>query len=125
MSETSQSVGRIAVLTAFTLIFAAAWRGDAPATSHPAAVIAWTKRGTGPAVDRDCRGAIAGGLAAARPTSALVMLPARVNGLLLSSVPQREAPRLFSGTPAMLGRSTLPVTDDALTTASAGPEQAR
>jgi hypothetical protein len=127
MSDTSQSVGRIAVLTACTLLFAAAWQGDAHTRSRPATIVAWTKRGSGSAIDSDCRGAIADGLIATRPTATLVTLPARINGQLLSSIPPRETPRapLFSGTPALLGRSTLPVTDDALTTAAAIPEQTR
>jgi hypothetical protein len=125
MSETSQSVGRIAVLTAFTLVFAAAWRGDAHESSRPATVLAWTKRGSGSAVHSDSSRTIADGLTSGRTQAVRDNLPARVNGLLLSTVARRSPAPLFSGTPALLGRSTLPISEDVVTTAAAGPEQAR
>lgn len=121
MSETSQSVGRIAVLTACTLLFAAAWRGDAPESSRTASVVAWTKRGSGPAVERDSSGAIAEGLASARPVA---VLPSQMTGQFLTSGVRRIAPRsrsalLFFSAPSTVGRAVAPAAKKAETTATA------
>jgi hypothetical protein len=125
MSETSQAVGRIAVLSAFTLLFAAAWRGDAPESSRPATVVAWTKRESGSAAVRGTAGGIVAGLALARPA---VALPTQMTGQRLTSGTRRvrtRAPLLFSRTPSTLGRAATPVLKDTVETASAGSEPVR
>jgi hypothetical protein len=128
MSETSHSVGRIAVLTAFTLLFAAAWRGDAPDSSRPATVVAWTKRGSGPAVNRDSVSGIAEGLASARP---MAPLPSQITGQYLTSGARRIVPHtrpsalLFFSGPSKIGRTATPATKDPVSTANAGSEQVR
>lgn len=129
MSETSQSVGRIAVLTACTLLFAAAWRGDASSSVRPGTVLGAIRRQSGTLQETGVRGAIADGLIAARPLTVVGTFPARNNGQLLVQTPTREpaAAALFSGTPALLGRSTPAVAagDTALTTASTTVEPTR
>jgi hypothetical protein len=125
MSETSQAVGRIAVLSAFTLLFAAAWRGDAPESSRPATVVAWTKRESGSAAVRGTAGGIVAGLAMARPA---VALPTRMTGQRLTSGTRRvrtKAPLLFSKTPSILGRSAAPAARAPVEAASSGSEPAR
>jgi len=121
MSETSQSVGRIAVLSAFTLLFAVAWRGDAPESSRPATVVAWTKRSTGSAAEREFAGAIADGLASARP---IPSLPSQLTGQYLTSGARRIVPHtrrsalIFFSAPSTVGRSARPAERDPASTAA-------
>jgi hypothetical protein len=128
MSETSQTVGRIAILTAGTLVFAAAWSSDGPCVGRIPTPIAWSKRGSGSADQADFNGAFTDGLRSIRPI-ARPSIDARLAGQLLSSaiqhpiVEQMIPAPLFSGTPALLGRSTMARVNDESRTAAA--EQTR
>lgn len=120
MSETSQSVGRIAILTAFTLVFAAAWRGDrAVPTGMPATVTA-SKRESDSAADAGSKGSIVVGIRTIAPVVEAALVKAPITGRLLTKSTHRiDAPKpLFSGTPALLERSTASRTDSEPRTAA-------
>jgi hypothetical protein len=130
MSETSHAAGRIAILTAFTLLFAAAWRSDAPATARLLTPLMGNKRGAGCTTGADGNGSIARGAGGTFGARLLMARPDRVVGTLaLEAVPAGSGgfpvAMPFSGRPALLGRSTQPVTgDDDARTAAAGSESA-
>lgn len=113
MLERSQATGRIAILAAFTLLFAAAWRSDAPAAPRPAATLAATRR-AGYANHIDCAGSIALGAAGEQNISRAITGTNRVVGALACNAIHGAAHSIsvatpFSGKPALLGRSTLPI----------------
>ncbi|MBL8849813.1 MAG: hypothetical protein JNG89_09020 [Planctomycetaceae bacterium] len=109
MSETSQSVGRIAILTAFTLLFAAAWRSDCSAPRSIAAPIACSKRGSGSAGIAESPGSIAAGMQAVSPLVEKTLHDAYLPGRLLSlATRSSDAPKpLFSSSAALLERSSV------------------
>ena len=108
--ETSQSAGRIAILTVFTLLFAVAWRSDVQRTSPPESRLAATARaGYVRRIDR--AGYVARGAAGRECVCATITGIHRFAGSLAdravrAPVSVTEFATQFSGTPALLGRST-------------------
>ena len=119
MSETSQSVGRIAILAAFTLLFAAAWRSDSSTPRANATPIACSRRASDFAVDAGSPGSIGVGIRAVNPLVEHLLVQKHIpGGRLRDSARSNDSPKtLFSGTPALLGSSTLAPAPDQSRTA--------
>lgn len=123
--ETSQSAGRIAILTVFTLLFAAAWRSDVQRTSPPEVRLAATERaGYVRRIDRAgyvARGAAGREYACATITGIHRFAGSLADQAIRTQVSVTDFATPFSGTPALLGRSTsVSEVDVAAQTATSG-----
>lgn len=108
------------MLTAFTLLFAAAWRGDRAVPTGVPATMAATKRESDSAADAGSQGSIVVGIRTIAPVVETSLAKTPITGLLLTKSAHRiDAPKpLFSGTPALLERSTASRTDSEPRTAA-------
>lgn len=112
MTETTHTIGRIAALTLFTLLFAAAWRSDESGATGGDVQLTRVARGATDAPAR--RGSDAGALPQAMFDTTRGMARDRRYGgrtgerLLASVAAAATLPSgpIFSGTPALLGRSS-------------------
>ncbi|MFO1096194.1 MAG: hypothetical protein U0992_23240 [Planctomycetaceae bacterium] len=114
MSDTSHAVGRITILAATTLIFAAAWRGDESGSSRPTISVAWSRRSSEDAGNSDSSGPVTNGL---RASGGGAVEQYRIGALGQRAVQPDELASLpvqpvFSGAPAFLGRSTTSIASE-------------